>query len=77
MYAASGYELLKTYKDGGAAGEDWTALAIAFVVSTIVAFVAVKWLLSYIQSNRFTLFAVYRIIFGAALLGMVAAGIVN
>lgn len=77
MYAASGYELLKTFKDGGAAGEDWTALAIAFVVSTIVAFVAVKWLLSYIQSNRFTLFAVYRIIFGALLLGLVAAGIVS
>ncbi|MGA1803103.1 undecaprenyl-diphosphate phosphatase [Rhizobium sp. HT1-10] len=77
MYAASGYELLKTFKDGGAAGEDWGALVIAFIVSTIVAFVAVKWLLSYIQSNRFTLFAVYRIILGAILLGLVATGIVR
>lgn len=74
MYAASGYELLKTVKDGGMAGEDWTSLGIAFVVSTIVAFVSVKWLLSYIQTNRFTAFAVYRIIFGAFLLGMVALG---
>jgi undecaprenyl-diphosphatase len=74
MYAASGYELLKTIKDGGAAGEDWTSLGIAFVVSTVVAFVAVKWLLSYIQSNRFTAFAVYRIVIGVFLLGLVAAG---
>jgi undecaprenyl-diphosphatase len=74
MYAASGYELLKTIKDGGAANEDWVSLGIAFVVSTIVAFVAVKWLLSYIQSNRFTVFAVYRIIIGIVILGLVTAG---
>jgi undecaprenyl-diphosphatase len=43
-------------------------------VSTITAFIAVKWLLGYIQSNRFTAFAIYRIILGAALLGMGALG---
>jgi len=68
MFAATGYELLHTLKDGGAAGEDWTALGIAFVVSAVVAFIAVKWLLRYIQTHRFTLFAWYRIALGAALL---------
>ena len=72
MYAASGYELIRTIRDGSAANEDWTSLGIAFVVSTIVAFISVKWLLSYIQSNRFTAFAIYRIIFGALLLGLAA-----
>lgn len=66
MFAATGYELLKTRHE--AAGEDWTALAIGFVVSGIVAFVAVKWLLRYIQSHRFTIFAWYRIAAGVALL---------
>jgi undecaprenyl-diphosphatase len=66
MFAATGYELLKTR--GEAANEDWTALAIGFVVSGIVAFIAVKWLLRYIQSHRFTLFAWYRIALGLALL---------
>ena len=56
MFAASGYELLKAVKAGGV-HEDWTALAIAFVVSTVTAFVAVKWLLGYIRSHRFTAFA--------------------
>jgi undecaprenyl-diphosphatase len=37
-------------------------------VSTVVAFIAVKWLLRYIQSHRFTVFAVYRIALGTALL---------
>jgi len=67
MFAASGYELLKAVKAGDV-DEDWTALIIAFVVSTVTAFVAVKWLLGYIRSHHFTPFAVYRIVLGALLL---------
>ncbi len=74
MFAASGYELLKALKHGGAGGENWGALGVAFVVSTITAFVAVKWLLGYIRSHRFTAFAVYRIVLGAALLLFLPAG---
>lgn len=72
MYAASGYELLKQLKGG--VSEDWTALSIAFVVSTVTAFIAVKWLLTYIRSHRFTAFAVYRILLGGLLLGLTATG---
>ncbi|RJS91276.1 undecaprenyl-diphosphate phosphatase [Salinisphaera sp. Q1T1-3] len=69
MFAASGYELLKQlHAPHAAAHVDWTAVSVGFIVSTIVAFVAVKWLLTFIQSHRFTAFAIYRIIFGAALL---------
>src|SRR6476646_8180407 len=39
MFAATAYELLSLYKDGKLGGEDWSALAIAFVVATITAFV--------------------------------------
>lgn len=67
MFAASGYELLKTVR-AGEGHEDWYALALAFVASTITAFIAVKWLLGYIRSHRFTAFAVYRIVLGVALL---------
>jgi len=74
MFAASAYELLKTFKNGDA-HEDWTALAIAFVVSLVTAFVAVKWLLGYIRTHRFTAFAVYRIVLGIALLIALPAGV--
>lgn len=73
MFAATALEYLKT-RHGGAVVEDWNGVAIGFVVSGIVAFIAVKWLLRYVQSHRFTLFAWYRIAMGAVLLGMVAAG---
>lgn len=73
MYAASGYEILKQIKSGGVS-EDWTALGIAFAVSTVTAFVSVKWLLGFIRSNRFTVFAIYRLAFGGVLLALSAAG---
>jgi len=66
MYAASGYELLKQMHTG--VHTDWAALGLGFVVSLAVAFIAVKWLLGFIRTHRFTVFAVYRILFGAALL---------
>jgi undecaprenyl-diphosphatase len=76
MFAATAYEYLKS-RHSGAGPEDWNALAIGFVVSGIVAFIAVKWLLRYVQSHRFTLFAWYRIALGLALFGLLAAGMVH
>ena len=75
MFAATAYELIDVVQAGEAAHEDWGQLAIAFTASAITAFVAVKWLLRYIQSHRFTAFAVYRAILGAALLLWLPAGI--
>lgn len=72
MFAATGYEFLKVRHQAGA--EDWGALALGFAVSALVAFIAVKWLLRYVQSHRFTLFAWYRIGLGAALLAAIGAG---
>lgn len=68
MFAASGYALLEMYKEGGFGGENWAFVAVAFVAATITGFVVVKWLLGYIKKHRFTVFAVYRIVLGAALL---------
>lgn len=75
MFAASGYLFLKAR--GDVATENWTALGIGFVVSGIVAFAAVKWLLRYIQTHRFTIFAWYRIVLGGALLLMAHQGMVH
>jgi len=70
MYAASANELYGALRHGGGTGENWTDLIIGFVVSGIVAFIAVKWLLHYIQTHRFTVFAWYRIALGLLLLAL-------
>lgn len=74
MFAATAYELLDVIGTPAAANEDWTALAVAFAASAVTAFVAVKWLLHYIQSHRFTAFAFYRFVLGAALLILMPSG---
>jgi undecaprenyl-diphosphatase len=67
MFAATGYEFIKA-RGTAMADEDWSALALAFAVAAVVAFAAVKWLLRYIQTHRFTVFAWYRIAAGLFLL---------
>lgn len=74
MFAATGYELLDVLREKGTGGEDWTLLAVAFVASALTAFAAVKWLLAYIQTHRFTAFSIYRIVLGIVLLLWLPAG---
>lgn len=73
MFAASGYKLLSLLMDG-APHETWLEIAVAFVAATVTAFIAVKWLLTYIQTHRFTAFAYYRIVLGAGLIFFLANG---
>ena len=68
MLAASGLKIFKAlhHPVAGAPHENWAVLAVASVVAAAVSFVAVKWLLRYVQSHTFTGFGWYRI--GAAVL---------
>ena len=70
MLAASGYKIFKTlhHPAADAVPTEWGTLIIASVVAIIVSFIAVKWLLRYVQSHTFIGFGIYRIIAGAALL---------
>lgn len=76
MYAASLYEIYSQTRHGTFAGE-WSSLGVAFVASMITAFIAVKWLLGYIRGHKFTPFAIYRILFGGALLVVSATGMLS
>ena len=68
MFAASAYTFLELAMEGGLGGEAWADVGIAFAAATLTGFVVVRWLLGYIEHHRFTGFAVYRILLGAALL---------
>lgn len=68
MLAAGSYEIYRELKHGG--DENWGLLALGFVVAAVVSFIAVKWLLRYVQSHTFVSFGVYRIAFGVLLLAV-------
>jgi len=80
MIAATCWDLLKEIHPSKAAlaagtaahvvmsGERWIVLAIGLVVSFIVALGVVEWFLHWVRRNGFTVFAIYRIVLGVALL---------
>jgi undecaprenyl-diphosphatase len=71
MFAATAYEAFDLYRSGEAADENWTELGVGFVVSAVVAFLAVKWLLRYVQTHNFNPFGWYRIVLGVVLIAIV------
>ena len=70
MLAASGLKIFKAlyHPALGAPPEHWGMVGLGFIVSAIVSFVAVKWLLRYIQTHTFVIFGWYRIALGAVIL---------
>jgi undecaprenyl-diphosphatase len=68
LLAAGGYKLLKAWKHGELAGENWGLTLLATGVAAVMAFIAVKWLLRYVQTHTFVVFGWYRIVLGAAIL---------
>jgi undecaprenyl-diphosphatase len=73
MFAATGYDLLKTVFGKNAALphiglHGWTVLAIGFVVAFVVAYGSVAALMAWVRTRGFVPFAVYRILLGIAVL---------
>ncbi|MGB6744564.1 MAG: undecaprenyl-diphosphate phosphatase [Terracidiphilus sp.] len=78
MIAATGWDLVKevhgSSKAGAAAAhvamnpERWIVLLIGMAVSFIVALGVVEWFLYWVRRHGFTVFAIYRILLGVALL---------
>ncbi|MCW7942857.1 UDP pyrophosphate phosphatase [Streptomyces hygroscopicus] len=64
------YEL----KDALGAGVGAAPLAVGTVVSFVVAYASIAWLLKFVAKHSFNAFVIYRIVVGVALLGMLSAG---
>jgi undecaprenyl-diphosphatase len=73
MLAAGGYEIAKAlhHPAADAPPENWPMVGLGFAVSAVVSFVAVKWLLRYVQTHTFALFGWYRIALAAAILFLI------
>ena len=75
LIAATLYEL---YKERALlSGDDLGMWAAGFIASFVSAFLCVRWLLRYISSHDFTVFAWYRIVFGLVVLGTYYSGVVS
>lgn len=59
MTAAAGFDLFKNI--GNISTDNMVLLAISFVTSAVVAFVVIRWFISYVRTHDFSLFGYYRI----------------
>jgi undecaprenyl-diphosphatase len=74
MLAAGGLKIFKTLRHplADAPPENWSMVLLGSIVAAVVSFIAVKWLLRYVQTHTFTVFGWYRIVL--AVLIVVLAG---
>ncbi|AJE44021.1 undecaprenyl-diphosphate phosphatase [Streptomyces nodosus] len=67
------YEL----KDALGAGVGAAPLAVGTVVSFVVAYASIAWLLKYVAKHSFNAFVIYRLVVGVALLGLLSTGVLS
>ena len=72
MAAATGYKLLKGYKQISTA--DLQLFAIGNAVAFVVSLLAIQFFIRFVQRNGFRVFAFYRIVVGTILLILLATG---
>lgn len=75
MAAATGYKLLKGYES--ISGENIKLFVIGNVVAFIVAMLAIKFFIGFLQKHGFRVFGYYRIIAGIILLALILAGVIS
>ena len=76
LVAAGLYELVT---EAGAISDTvgWNATIIGTIVSGIVAYATIAWLLRFVSSNKFTSFLVYRVLLGLVIIALVVAGTIS
>lgn len=75
MFAAGAYELKGAIDAGQTAELITPASILAFVCATLTAWVAVVWLLRFVQTHTFKPFAWYRVALGAVMIAMIFFGV--
>jgi undecaprenyl-diphosphatase len=79
MFAASAKSMLDVYKDHREVlvKENFATLGIGAVVSYIIALLAIKFFIEYLQKHGFKIFGWYRIVAGAIVLVLLQQGIIK
>jgi undecaprenyl-diphosphatase len=69
MLAAGALKIFKAvhHPDPLAPRENWGMVFLATIIAAVVSFIAVKWLLRYVQTHTFTAFGLYRIALAIAI----------
>jgi undecaprenyl-diphosphatase len=74
LWAASGYEIYHELKHPEGDPTNWRMVMLGTLVSAVVAFLVVKWILRWVQTHTFIIFGWYRIVLGLAMVVLASRG---
>jgi len=71
LFAASAYEIYRALRHPALGGPtDWSMVILGALVSAIVAFIVVKWLIRWVQTHTFVVFGWYRLALGLLMVAL-------
>jgi len=73
LVAAGGYQL----KDAVVGGVGWIPTLVATIVSFVVAYVSIAWLLRFVAGHSIAVFAGYRVALGLVIMGLLATNVIS
>lgn len=76
LLAAGTLESVKAFNDISAT-VGWGATGIGLIVSFIVGYASIAWLLKFVSSNNFFSFVIYRVALGALIMGLLIGGVIT
>ncbi len=75
MLAATGYKMLKYWKDyGGFSSSELKLLAVGNLVAFVVAVLAIRFFIGFVQRYGFRIWGIYRILAGLLMLALIYSG---
>ncbi|MBX9685449.1 MAG: undecaprenyl-diphosphate phosphatase [Candidatus Obscuribacterales bacterium] len=73
----SGLMELKHMTEHGLEGTAMSSLIVGLIVSTIVSYLAIWWMLKFLNKHSTLVFVIYRLVFGASIIALAASGIIH
>lgn len=73
----SGLVELKHMTEHGLEGAAMSSLIVGLIVSTIVSYAAIWWMLRYLKNHSTLVFVIYRLVFGASILWLSTSGMIH
>ena len=78
LVAAGGYQAVQEASAIAAPdGVGWLATIIGIVISFVVAYASIAWLLKFVSTNDFTAFVIYRVVLALVIAGLLLANVIT
>ena len=77
LVASGAFQAVTEFRNIGApGGVGWAATGLGTVVSGVVAYASIAWLLKFVASNNFTAFIIYRVLLAVVIIALLLTGVI-